>query len=46
MIHHGDVEGQKLGFDLTGANSSSSDPYLKGFLYQLIADAEFFQPYL
>jgi hypothetical protein len=28
MIHHGDEEGRKLGFDLAGANSSSSGPYL------------------
>jgi hypothetical protein len=43
---HGDEEGRNLGFDLAGANWSSSSPYLKGFLYQLIADAEFFQSYL
>jgi hypothetical protein len=46
MIHHGDEEGRKLGFDLAGANSSSSGPYLNWFLYQLVADAEFFQSYL
>jgi hypothetical protein len=42
MICHGDEEGWKLGFDFAGANSSSFGPYLKGFLYQLVADVEFF----
>jgi hypothetical protein len=46
MICHGDEEGWKLGFDLAGANSISSGPYLKGFLYQLVADVKFFQSYL
>jgi hypothetical protein len=46
MIRHGDEEGRELGFDLAGANLSSSDPYLKGFLYQLVADSEFFQSFL
>jgi hypothetical protein len=31
MIHHNDEKGWKLGFDLAGANSSPSDPYLKAF---------------
>jgi hypothetical protein len=38
--------GAKARVDLAGANSSSSGPYLKGFLYQLITDTEFFQSYL
>jgi hypothetical protein len=42
MICHGNEEGQKIGFDLAGANLSSSGPYLKGFLYQLVADVELF----
>jgi hypothetical protein len=46
MIHHGDEEGRKLGFDIASANSSTTDPYFKGFLYELVADAEFFQSYL
>jgi hypothetical protein len=46
MIRHGDEEGRKLGFDIASANSSTTDPYLKGFLYELIADTEFFQSYL
>jgi hypothetical protein len=31
MIPHDDEKGWKLGFDLAGANSSPSDPYLKAF---------------
>jgi hypothetical protein len=27
-----------LGFDLVGTNSSLSGPYLKGFLFQLVAE--------
>jgi hypothetical protein len=46
MIRHGDEEGRKLGFDIVSANSSTTGPYLKGFLYELVADAEFFQSYL